>query len=231
MAALIPRNPRVPTSNSKIVTAFRDNEDQVKIQVFESERPRAKGNHLIASFDLIGIKSASCGIPQIEVTFKIDANGLLFLSVEDKATKSKEPITINAQKGRLSESQREETIRKAVEMKNEDEKIRQGTVPRNRLEDFLFAVKGQITDEKAGARVSEEDKEKVREIIEEGMKWLDEHPHDEKDVSTDKFKDLQEVITPLFSEIDAVDAGGAESSDTVASDCGGWRGCFRCGQD
>jgi heat shock protein 5 len=208
MTALIPRNSRVPTEKSKIFSTYQDNQEQVKIQVFEGERPMTKDNHLLGSFDLMGIKPAPRGVPQIEVTFVIDTNGMLHVSAEDKATKAKESITINAQEARLSEAQREEAIKKAEEMKEEDERVRQATASKNRLEGYLFDGKSVVTDEKMGEKITAEDKEKITEIVTEGLSWLEQHPGEDKDFYDEKFKEIQEQLSPLLPQ----GPGGARPS-------------------
>jgi heat shock protein 5 len=188
----------------------------VKIQVFEGERPMTKDNHVLGSFDLMGIKPAPRGVPQIEVTFEIDSNGMLIVSAEDKATKAREQITINAQEARLSEAQREEAIKQAELMRDEDERVRQATVAKNRVENYLFSVKGQIEDEKMGAKISAEDKEKITEIVKNGMEWLDEHMREEKEVYDAKFEELQEELKPLIGSVappPGADAGATDDEE------------------
>jgi heat shock protein 5 len=189
----------------------------VKIQVFEGERPLTKDNHLLGSFDLMGIKPAPRGVPQVEVTFEIDSNGMLFVSAEDKATKAKESITINAQESRLSEAQREEAIREAEKMKEQDEKVKQATQARNKVDGYLLSVRAQIEDAKTGTRVSAEDKEKITEIITEGFKWLEEHAHDEKEIYDEKFKELQEALTPLIGQPGAGGADGGAAGGSAGA--------------
>ena len=213
MTELIPRNSRVPISKSKIFTTSQDNQEQVKIQIFEGESPMIKDNHLLCSFDLMNIKPAPRGVPQIEVTFEIDLNGMLSFSAEEKEAKTKQIYSISAEEQRLYEAKREKAIKDAEEMKIEDEKIRQGLLSRNRLEDLLFGIKSQVEDEKTNERFTTEDKEKITEIYTEGFKWLDDHPKEEKEAYDDKFKEVQDLLTPLISQQNS--KTGFESDEDV----------------
>ena len=196
MAPLIPRNSRVPTSKSKIFTTATDNQEMVKISIFEGERPMVADNHLLGAFDLSGIKPAPRGVPQIEVTFEIDSNGMLFVSAEDKATKARESITIVSQEARLSEAQREEAIRKAEEMKEEDDRIRAAAQARNAIDNYILGIKSSIDNK--GISVDEDTKSKIMEIIDEHQGWLDDHKNEDKEVYEEKLKDLKEALEPLL---------------------------------
>jgi heat shock protein 5 len=199
MNAIIPRNTRIPASKSKMFTTHEDNQTGIRIDVFEGEHPITKDNFFLGSFDFMGIKLAKRGIPQIKVTFEIDSDGMLFVSAENTATKYSESMIINVQEARLSEAQIKEAIRKAEAMNAEDEKIRQSTIARNCLENFLFAVKPEIMDENTDVRASANEKEKEKEtrkkIIEDGFKWLEEHQHNEKRLYDDKFKEVRQLLT------------------------------------
>ncbi|KAH0766687.1 hypothetical protein KY285_002558 [Solanum tuberosum] len=211
MTKLIPRNSRIPVKKTQVFTTYQDQQTSVTIKVYEGERSLTKDCRELGSFDLSGIPPAPRGVPQIEVTFQVDENGILHVTAQDKAAKKSKSITITSDKSRLSQEEIDRMLKEAEEFAEEDRKVKEKVDAQNKLETYIYNMKNTIND-KLAEKIDSDDKKKIENALKEATEWLDDNQNAEKEDYDEKMKDLEDVCNPVIKKV--YEKSGASSANS-----------------
>jgi heat shock protein 5 len=217
MTSVIERNTLLPTRKTQTFTTYQDRQEAVTIQVYEGQRAMTKDNNLLGRFDLQGIPPEPRGVPQIEVTFAVDVDGILHVTAEEKAGGSRKSITITSDSGRLSQAEIDRMVEEARQREDDDRLVRDRVQARNGLESYIYQVRNFVQREETTAALEAQDRQELEKVIRDSLEWLDDHPEADRGDYEEKRQEVEQVLGPILARVHNANGNRADT-DYVADE-------------